>query len=344
MSETQLRQKTPPAGRQDKSRPGNALMDMVKLARPHQWVKNVFVFPALVFGMKMRDLPAVGRVAMAFVAFCLISSGIYAFNDVLDREEDRLHAKKRNRPIASGRVSVKAGILLALGFVAAGLILSDVAGIGTDAHRGVLTIGVIYVALMLAYNLSLKHHVILDVMTIAIGFLLRAAAGAMAADVQISPWLLVCTFTLCLFLGFGKRQCELGAFASAEEAANHRPTLIHYTPYLLSHLLTISAGIAVLTFLFYTLDPQTQVKFHGKLFIYTTPLVFYGVFRYTLLIQSGRVSGPNEVLLADRPFLFTIAAWALVAVVIVYWGGPIEEAFRLIMGQSASASQPTILR
>lgn len=319
----------------DRSATASPLMDLVRLARPHQWVKNVFVLPALVFGMKMKDPAALTRVGLAFVAFCLISSGIYALNDVLDREEDRLHPKKRNRPIASGRVSAGWGTMLALGLTAAGLAMCNLAGAGAAAHRGVLVIGVLYVALMVAYNMFLKHQVILDVMTISIGFLLRATAGAMAADVQISPWLLVCTFTLCLFLGFGKRQCELMAFASPEEAANHRPTLIHYTPYLLSHLLTISAGIAVLTFLFYTLDPQTQLKFHGKLFIFTTPLVFYGVFRYTMLIQSGRVSGPNEVLLADRPFLVTVALWAVAAVVIVYWGGQLEAIFRQIMGESA---------
>jgi 4-hydroxybenzoate polyprenyltransferase len=342
MSETRLREQT--RSTEAKPVPASVLVDLVKLARPHQWVKNVFVFPALIFGMKLRDMPAVGRVMLTFVAFCLIASGIYALNDVLDREEDRLHVKKSNRPIASGRVSVRAGMLLACVCVAAGLLLSDLAGIGTDAHRGVLFISVIYVLLMIAYNAYLKHQVILDVMAIAIGFVLRATAGAFAAasDPIISPWLLVCTFTLCLFLGFGKRECELGAFSSAEEAANHRPTLIHYTPYLLSHLLTISAGIAVLTFLFYTLDPKTGQKFHSSLFIYTIPLVFYGVFRYTMLVQSGKVSGPNEVLLADRPFLITVAVWAAVAIAIVYCGGQIEGAFRWVMGQSQAAGPPLL--
>jgi hypothetical protein len=138
-----------------------------------------------------------------------------------------------------------------------------------------------------------------------------------------------------MFLGFGKRQCELAAFNSTEEAANHRATLIHYSPHLLSHLLTTSAGIAIVTFLFYTLDPQTQAKFHSGLLVYTTPLVFYGVFRYTMLVQGGQVSGPNEVLVNDKPFLLTVLAWAVAAVVIVYWGPEIESTLRVWLDLNA---------
>jgi 4-hydroxybenzoate polyprenyltransferase len=300
----------------------NMLVDLVRLIRPNQWVKNVFIFPALVFAQR-SDSQAWLSAGLAFVAFCLLSSGTYALNDVLDREEDRLHPRKRSRPIAAGRVSVGAALLMAFGLTLAGL------AVAAYVHRAVAATGLAYVLLMLAYNLLLKHHVLLDVITIALGFLLRAVAGGFAVQVLISPWLLVCTFTLCLFLGFGKRQCELAAFNSSKEAANHRATLIHYSPHLLSHLLTTSAGIAIVTFLFYTLDPQTQAKFHSNLLIYTTPLVFYGVFRYTMLVQGGRASGPNEILLNDKPFLLTVLAWSLTAVAIVYYGPQIESTLRV---------------
>lgn len=326
MSATKPRDQVHPATEAGPATPANALRDILKLARPNQWVKNVFVFPALVFGMKLGDSGAMLRVGVTFVAFCLVSSGIYALNDIMDREEDRLHPRKRNRPIAAGRISVPMAFLLALVFLAGGCAIAGL------AHRAVLLVGLAYIALMLAYNTFLKHQVILDVIAIAIGFLLRAIAGAVAIPVEISPWLLVCTFTLCLFLGFGKRQCELAAFHSKEQAGNHRATLIHYNHHLLSHLLTTSAGIAILTFLFYTLDPATTSKFHSNLFIYTTPLVFYGVFRYTMLVQGGRVSGPNEVLLNDKPFLATVILWTIIAVVIVQAGPQVESGFRQIMG------------
>ncbi len=320
MDVTELRQQAERGSAQDPM--PNRLTDMVRLIRPNQWVKNVFVFPALVFARR-TDPQALLAAGLAFVAFCLLSSGTYALNDVLDREEDRLHPKKRMRPVASGRISVAAALLAAIGFTLAGL------AVAAYVHRAVAVTGLAYVLLMLGYNLVLKHKVIVDVITIAIGFLLRAIAGGLAVQVAISPWLLVCTFTLCLFLGFGKRQCELAAFQSSKEAANHRATLMHYSPHLLSHLLTTSAGIAIVTFLVYTLDPQTQARFHSNLLVYTTPLVFYGVFRYTMLVQAGRTSGPNEVLLNDKPFLLTVILWVVAAVVIVYCGPQIESYLRV---------------
>lgn len=305
---------------------GEVIADLVRLARPNQWVKNVFIFPALIFAQR-SDREAFVAAGLAFIAFCLLSSAIYALNDVLDRKEDRLHPKKRNRPVAAGRISASGAILAAFGLALVGLVVAG------QVHRAVAITGTVYMVLMIAYNVVLKHRVIVDVIAIAIGFLLRAVAGAFAVQVAISPWLLVCTFTLCMFLGFGKRQCELAAFNhSNQQAANHRSTLIHYSPVLLSHLLTTSAGIAIVTFLVYTLDPQTQAKFHSSLLIYTTPLVFYGVFRYTMLVQAGQHSGPNEVLLNDKPFLLTIVAWAISAVAIVYWGPQIESTLREWLG------------
>jgi len=318
----------------DRSRPQNpgrmGLADVLRLGRPSQWVKNVFVFPALLFGIHRTESEAILAAVLTFAAFCLLSSGVYAINDVLDREEDRAHPRKRNRPVASGRVSPTTAVLIGLGYGVAGL------AVAWEVHRSVLAAGLAYLALMAAYNAVLKDKVLVDVIAISCGFVLRAIAGALAVQVAISPWLLVCTFTLCLFLGFGKRQCELAAFATTQEAAQHRQTLSRYNSQLLRHLLTTSAGIAVVTFLLYTLDPQTQAKLHGSLLIYTTPLVFYGVFRYTMLVETGRISGPNEILLADRPFLATVLLWGAAAVAIVYYGPQIEDRLRDLLGLSAS--------
>jgi len=314
----------------DSAAQSNALADWAALIRPSQWVKNLFVLPALVFGPRRSEPEAILAALLAFGAFCLISSGIYAINDVVDREEDRLHPTKRHRPVASGRISPAAAVLAGALLCIAGLALA------WGVHKSVLAAAGAYIALMAAYNASLKDRVILDVIAISCGFVIRAIAGAFAVQVAISPWLLVCTFTLCLFLGFGKRQCELTAFQSASEAANHRYTLRKYSPQLLGQLLSTSAGIAVVTFLLYTLDPQTQAKFHSSLLIYTCPLVFYGVFRYAMLVQQGRISGPNEVLLSDRPFLITVVLWTLMALAIVYRGEQIESYLRQWLSLPAS--------
>jgi len=294
------------------------MRDYVLLIRPAQWVKNVFVFAGLAFGEKLLDPQAQAAAWLAFAAFCLASSSAYVINDILDREHDRLHPTKRNRPLARGVIGPGPAMGLAVALIVAAFGLTAAARLPA-AFALILSV---YFALNVLYSLALKHRVILDVIVISVGFVLRAWAGAAAVQVSVSPWLIVCTFTLCLFLGFGKRRCELAALGNTPNASGHRPTLARYTPELLNHLISVSAGIAVITFLLYTME--TEEKFGTNYLIYTIPLVVYGIFRYAMLVQSGRGTGPSDILINDRPFLYTVVLWAVAAVVIIYWGPAIR--------------------
>ena len=286
----------------------------IQLARPHQWVKNTAVFVGPLFALKLGDVGALGDSIVAFLGFCLVSSGGYAINDVIDREADALHPHKRDRPVVSGAVSLRSAVVFG--------VLLCIAGVGLVRLRLPQLVTYIvagYFVLVLAYSFALKRRPILDVIILAIGFVLRAVAGAAAVEATISPWLIVCTFTLCMFLGFGKRRCELATFDSREEAGTHRRTLLRYTPELLNHLISVSAGIAIITFLLYTMDanPKYQPPFHKEYLLYTLPLVAYGLFRYAMLIEFGNRVGPTEIILKDVPLLVTIGLWGIIALAIV---------------------------
>jgi len=289
------------------------------MVRPVHWIKNLLVFAAVLFAPDFRPTmipPAV----VAFMCFCLLSSFAYVVNDIRDVEQDRLHPRKRLRPLPSGAISERTAWGVAAVLFAAGLGLSAI----ISPLLGAVALS--YVVLNLAYSWYLKHRVIVDVMCIAAGFVLRALAGVVAIEVPLSPWLLVCTFTLCLFIGFGKRRCELAVAGDNHELArDRRPVLARYSLELLTHLLTISAAIAVITFLLYTMDPQTARKFGTNYLIYTVPLVIYGVFRLVVLIQSGRFDGPIELLLNDWAIQSCIGLWLVMAVVIVHWGKDIHD-------------------
>jgi 4-hydroxybenzoate polyprenyltransferase len=292
----------------------------LQLARPPQWVKNVFVLAGLVAGgseliERGSFVESAGLAGLAFVGFCLVSSACYVINDLLDREEDRHHPTKRLRPLASGAVTPTGAILFSIVLAAVGMTCGVLVG-----ARGFLIILIAYYALTNVYSVILKHLILLDVISISTGFVLRAWGGAIAVDVPVSPWLIVCTFTLCLFLGFGKRRCELAVIGDSEKAKNHRATLEGYTIELLNHLLSISAGIAVITFLLYAMDVETERKFGTNYLIYTTPLVVYGVFRYAMLIESGRIAGPTDIMLNDRPFVGVVILWVALTSGIIYKG------------------------
>jgi len=214
------------------------MSEYIQLMRPHQWIKNLVVLAGPAFGLKFFEIEAFAAMA----AFCLAASASYAINDVLDRDADRAHPEKRHRPVASGRVSAQSAIILAsvLAIAAVGITLLPV------IPRNVTYLVVTYFVLILCYSTFLKRRPILDVIIIAVGFVLRAVAGAEAVQVFVSPWLIVCTFTLCLFLGFGKRRCELATLENKDDARTHRATLLRYTPELLNHLTSVSAGIAMM--------------------------------------------------------------------------------------------------
>jgi len=190
-----------------------------------------------------------------------------------------------------------------------------------------------YLILNCLYSWWLKNHVIVDVMCIAIGFVLRALAGVVAIEVPLSPWLLVCTFTLCLFVGFGKRRCELAVTNNDYQlASENRPVLERYSLELLGHLLTVSAGLAITTFLLYTMDPQTSQKFGTNYLIYSSPFVIYGIFRFAALIQTGKFGGPMEIFAEDRPFQASIGLWIVLVTVIVHWGPEIRAFLKKLSG------------
>ncbi len=288
--------------------------DYAALLRPAQWIKNVVVLAGPAAALRLSDTEGIVRALTAFVAFCLVASAGYALNDVLDARSDARHPTKRSRPVARGAVTPTAAVLLAAGLLIAGVWLSA-AGLN---RRVTLVLGG-YFVLSGLYSLVLKDRVILDVVVLAMGFVMRAWAGTLAVDVHTSHWLIACVFTLCLFMGFGKRRCEITLIGDATEASTHRPTLLRYTPDLLNHLITVSAGIAVITFLLYTMDSGGHPPpFPKDQLFYTLPVVVYGVFRFAMLTEMGRYAGPTEIVLRDRPLLATILLWVLLALLIAY--------------------------
>lgn len=273
--------------------------------RPRQWTKNLLLFAGLLFAEKLGDLPRVWLNLLAFLSFCLISGAIYIYNDLRDVEEDRLHPRKRHRPIASGKLPVAVATWWMLSAALLGLVLAFWI---RPAFGG---LAIAYLALSLVYSLGAKHIVILDVFLIAAGFVLRALAGAVAIDVHISGWLLACTTMLSLFLGFCKRRHELVLLG--EEAVNHRATLGEYSVVLLDQFIAIVSSATIITYALYTIQSATAAQ-HENL-KYTIPLVMYGVFRYLYLVYRKDLGGaPEQVLLEDRGIQATILLWIVVAV------------------------------
>ena len=290
-------------------------MKFFQIMRPAHWTKSVFVFAGLVFGKKLAGpsadvVHAVAQALGAFVAFCLVSSAVYIFNDLMDIEADKKHPDKSRRPIAKGEVTVLQAWSV-LGLCLAGALLA-----GFWVSGAVASVLVGYFVLMLLYSTMLKRIMILDCVVIAVGFCLRAIAGALAVEVLISPWLIICTFAICLFLGFGKRRSELAQLST--EAPSFRSTLTEYTPELLGHMLSVTSALAIMCFLLYAMDEATVTRFGSHYLAYTTPLVLFCVFRFSSLIQTGKYSGPVQFILGDRPFQIGFILWALSCVLIIY--------------------------
>jgi 4-hydroxybenzoate polyprenyltransferase len=286
-------------------------LNLLLSLRPGQWTKNLFVFAALVFAERLTDGQAVARATAAFLIFCALSGAVYLINDVFDREQDQRHPSKAGRPIASGAVSATAAIVTAA--VLGGAALSAAWALGWNFFATAAT----YVVLLSAYSAFLKHIVILDVLTIAAGFTLRAVAGAAAIAVPISHWLVVCTTLLALFIALSKRRHELTLLT--DTATQHRPTLEDYTPYLLDQMISVVTASTLIAYAFYTISPETTEKFGTTLLSLTIPFPLYGIFRYLYLVHRRELGGsPAEVLVNDRPLLVCVALWALSVIVIIY--------------------------
>jgi 4-hydroxybenzoate polyprenyltransferase len=278
--------------------------------RPRQWTKNLFVFGGLVFGQQLFT-PAVWTALAAFLIFCALSGAVYLLNDVADRDKDRLHPDKRFRPVAAGRLAPGQAVGAAVVLIAAGL------GAAGWLSRPFALAAVAYVVLLTTYSFWLKHVVIVDVLAVALGFVLRAAAGAMAIQVAISGWLLICTILLALFLALGKRRHEVLTLEA--DAARHRPILAEYSAGLLDQMIAVVTASTVTAYALYTMSPETVAKFHTTLLPLTLPFVLYGIFRYLYLLYRHQLGGnPSEIVLGDRALLLNTLAWLVVVLVIIY--------------------------
>ncbi len=283
---------------------------LLKTMRPRQWTKNVFVFAALVFDKQLFIPSSFLRTLAAFVLFCLISSSVYVFNDIVDIEADREHPEKRKRPIPSGRLPLPAawigGILLLVTSLVGGYILSLDFAVVLGA----------YFLLNLAYSKWLKHILILDVLILAAGFVLRVAAGVTVIQVErFSPWMYVVMALLSLYLGFGKRRAELALLA--DEAGAHRKVLAGYTVPLLDQFIIIVSAMTIVSYSLYTFSAVNVPANHSMML--TIPFVVYAIFRYLYLIEVEHSGGaPEEILLADRPFQISMVLWALAVLAVFY--------------------------
>ena len=278
--------------------------------RPHQWVKNAFVFTGLLFGHAWHDASLVTGAVMAFAAFCLVSSAVYVFNDIVDMEQDRHHPKKSQRPLAAGRVGISAAVMLTVLLGALGLVLAH------SASHTVLIIMVGYALMNAAYTLRLKHVVILDIFIIATGFMLRILAGTLGVGIPPSQWLLLCGLMVTLFLGFTKRRAEI--IALAEDKAAHRKVLAHYSPVLLDKMIGVTAAGLIMSYSLYTMNADT-IRIHGTAnLIYTVPFVMYGVFRYIYLLHhQSRGGDPSHDLVRDTHLFIVVGAWLAATILLI---------------------------
>jgi 4-hydroxybenzoate polyprenyltransferase len=292
--------------------PGRSLARYLFVSlRPGQWTKNLLVFAGLLFGRRLFDAPAVVDALSAFVVFCALSGAVYLVNDIADRESDRQHPLKARRPIASGLLPVPAAAVAAA-LLAAGA-LAGAAAISLPFAGVAAT----YLALQIVYSGPLKHIVIIDVLTIAIGFVLRAVGGAVAVNVAISHWLLVCTILLALFIALAKRRHEIVLLGDG--ATGHRRILLEYSPYLLDQMIAVVTASTLMAYVFYTISPETQEKFGTPWLGLTIPFPLYGIFRYLYLVHRREGGGsPADLLLTDRPLLVCVALWALAVALIIY--------------------------
>ncbi|MCD6519079.1 MAG: decaprenyl-phosphate phosphoribosyltransferase [Anaerolineae bacterium] len=286
------------------------LRALFKAMRPKQWAKNVFVFAGIFFDGRIFELERLLRSLAAFALFCLLSSAVYLINDLLDIEKDRLHPTKRNRPLASGALSPSIAIATA-GFL---LILGIPASFALAPEFGWVALG--YTAMMVLYSFLLKKIVIIDVMTVAAGFVLRVLGGTVVVQVtRFSPWLYVCTTNLALFIAISKRRHEI--LLLAQEANNHRASLQEYTLDFLDDMTSVATATALVAYSFYTFSAPNLPQNHSMML--TIPFVLYGIFRYLYLVHTKKLGGaPEDVVLGDKPLLITILLWALVAGLVIY--------------------------
>ncbi len=289
------------------------ILEHIRALRPHQWVKNAFVLASLIFSGHLFDPQAIQKAMTAFFAFSFCASSIYLINDISDYERDLHHPKKKKRPIASGAVKRTTASVLAVISLGIGL------GIGYYLLNTTVVIVLLsYFVMNLGYSFGLKHVLLLDVFLIACGFLMRVMAGAFAIEVKLSPWLLMCTLLIALFLGFCKRRHERSSLG--ENAAQHRALLDDYSLPFLDQLIMISASSTVMSYALYTIDPWVNSRLHTNALILTLPLVLFGVFRYLYLVyQADQGGSPTQVVLQDRGIQIVVVLYLILAITLIYF-------------------------
>lgn len=283
------------------------IINLLKLMRPKQWIKNFFVFGALIFSYSFLNLNKTISALTAFIMFCLISSTVYIMNDILDVEKDRVHPKKRFRPIASGAISIKQATIALVVLLAISMISSFM------INKGLFFILVLYFINNIFYSFKIKNIVILDVISIAVGFILRVIAGGLAIDVSLSGWILLCTFFISLFLGFEKRRNEI---IKLEGKANeHRKILDDYSDELLKQFSDITLTCTVISYAMYTF-----VAYENAYMMITNIFVVYGLFRYKYLsMKKGQGGSPTETVMTDKSIIIDVILWVITSVVILLY-------------------------
>lgn len=286
------------------------MRDFLKLLRPEQWLKNIFLFAGLIFSREFHRPEQIGITFLGFSIFSFLSSAGYIINDIIDRKEDRQINTKINRPIASGRIKIEYALIISLVLIAFTLWASHF------VNKNFFYVALTYIGLSIAYSLFIKYIVILDVLLIAIGYVLRSIAGAVIINVDISSWLILCTFLLALFITLSKRKAEI--FILGSDAIKHRRVLSNYSADLLNHMITISISACIVAYCIYTLSPDTIAKFHTKNLIFTVPFVIYGLFRY--LYFSEKKTGadmPDRALIGDLPMVINFILWGITCILIL---------------------------
>ena len=279
--------------------------------RPEQWIKNFFVFTALLFSKNLFNLSKDIDALVGFIIFCMITGCAYMINDLVDLEKDKLHPTKSQRPIASGRLNkttaIKITTIICLVSLSFAFYINSFFGI----------IVLTYFLLNIGYSIYLKNIVIIDVVTIASGFVLRVLGGAVIISVTSSQWLILCTILLSLFLGFSKRRHELVLLE--DNATGHRKVLEHYSPYFLDQMISVVTASTVICYALYTMSKDTIEKLGTSKLIYTIPFVLYGIFRYLYLVHQKEKGGsPTEIVFTDKPMIVNIILWVIASIVFIY--------------------------
>lgn len=282
-------------------------MDLLKLMRPKQWTKNFFIFAAIIFSGNFLNINILKINLLTFVLFCLTSSSIYILNDIIDIEKDKCHPDKKNRPLPSGKVSKNTAIFLDIIII---LFVSVISFLYIDIK--ILGIFLLYFIMNIFYSFKLKNVVIIDVMIITFGFVLRVASGSVATNVQISPWLFLCTILLSLFLALNKRKSEI--IMLQDNSSSHRKILEEYSVDLIDKMLTMVNPSILMAYCLYTFS-STQ----SRTMMFTIPFVLYGIFRYEYLMDKKNIGGkPEDIFGRDLPFLINITLWIISILLIIY--------------------------